>query len=107
MSSTPNIELITEDEGGRTEFLGLHFDRLDQSEALATLMSADEGSPFRYLVTPNVDHMLRVVEDPAMARLYRDAWLCVNDSRVLAGLARLSAAAPVRCVNRTRCLQVL
>ncbi len=43
---------------------------------------------FRYLVTPNVDHMVRITEDPEVARLYREAWLCINDSRVLALLAK-------------------
>ena len=42
-----------------------------------------EHEPFRYLVTPNVDHMLRVSAVPDVATIYRDAWLCINDSRVL------------------------
>ncbi len=56
---------------------------------------------FRYLVTPNVDHMVRITEDPEVARLYREAWLCINDSRVLALLARPAAPTCPPCRART------
>ncbi|WP_375454034.1 WecB/TagA/CpsF family glycosyltransferase [uncultured Methylobacterium sp.] len=70
-------------------FLDLDFDRLDLTEALVFLLSAHPQKPFRYLVTPNVDHMLRVNISAKVAQLYRDAWLCINDSRVLSLLARM------------------
>jgi exopolysaccharide biosynthesis WecB/TagA/CpsF family protein len=69
-------------------FLGLAFDRLSLDRALATLLSVPAGERFRYLVTPNVDHMLRITQSPEVAALYREAWLCINDSRVLALMAR-------------------
>jgi N-acetylglucosaminyldiphosphoundecaprenol N-acetyl-beta-D-mannosaminyltransferase len=73
----------------RPLFLDLSFDRISRDGAVAALLTAPAGERFRYLVTPNVDHMLRIVGDPAMARLYREAWLCINDSRILARLARI------------------
>ena len=79
-----------EAEAERSEFLGLQFDPMDQGQAVSALLGARSDAPFRYLVTPNVDHMLRVVDDPAVAQLYRDAWLCLNDSRILACLARVA-----------------
>lgn len=72
----------------RTRFLDLPFDRLDQKDVLATLLAVPSGERFRYLVTPNVDHMIRIADDPEIGRLYRDAWLCINDSRILTLLAR-------------------
>jgi exopolysaccharide biosynthesis WecB/TagA/CpsF family protein len=74
--------------GPRTSFLDLPFDRMSRDEVVAACLSAPAGGRFRYLVTPNVDHMLRIVGDTATARLYREAWLCINDSRILARLAR-------------------
>lgn len=81
----------TERPGPRTSFLDLPFDRLDRDGALAALLAAPAEERFRYLVTPNVDHMIRIADDPAIARLYREAWLCINDSRILTLLARTCA----------------
>lgn len=75
----------------RVTFLDLPFDRLDREGALAALLSAAPENRFRYLVTPNVDHMIRIADDADVARLYREAWLCINDSRILALLARTCA----------------
>lgn len=71
----------------RLVFLDLAFDRLGLEETVAALLAVREREPFRYLVTPNVDHMLRISAAPDVAQLYRDAWLCINDSRVLSLLA--------------------
>ncbi len=81
-------DLIAEDAADRrTVFLDLAFDRLALSQAVAALLAVREHEGFRYLVTPNVDHMLRVSARPDVAQLYREAWLCINDSRVLSLLA--------------------
>ena len=42
------------------------------------------------MVTPNVDHLVRLRRDPAFAPLYAQAWLTVCDSRILELLAWLS-----------------
>ena len=77
----------------RVDFLGLGFDTLGTDEVLARLDAAAPGSGFRYLVTPNVDHMVRLAElDPVESELwkaYRSASLCVCDSRILSVLARM------------------
>jgi exopolysaccharide biosynthesis WecB/TagA/CpsF family protein len=44
---------------------------------------------FRYVVTPNADHILRIMERPALRAVYDRAWLCLNDSRVVQLLLRL------------------
>lgn len=74
---------------GKIEFLGLHFDALDQDTALdAVAARASIGLPFAYVATPNVDHVVGLAREPARAPLYEGAWLTLNDSRVLAALAR-------------------
>ncbi|QKR99435.1 WecB/TagA/CpsF family glycosyltransferase [Sphingomonas sp. CL5.1] len=75
----------------RTEFLGTEFDPLPFGAAVAWLAARDADSAYGYVVTPNVDHMVRLADAPAeVTAAYRDAALCLCDSRVLARLARLA-----------------
>ncbi|UAK26757.1 WecB/TagA/CpsF family glycosyltransferase [Sphingomonas nostoxanthinifaciens] len=70
------------------EFLDLDFAQLSLEETLAWLARRGADAPFAYVVTPNVDHMVRFQQaDDAVARAYREADLCVCDSRILARLA--------------------
>lgn len=76
------------------EFLGLRFDRLDLGQALRALAARPAEAPFAYLVTPNVDHMVRLFDegDDQRGRIwqaYRGADWCLCDSRILARLAAL------------------
>lgn len=74
---------------GKIEFLGLRFDALDLDAALdAVAARASVGLGFAYVATPNVDHVVGFAREPARAPLYERAWLTLNDSRVLAALAR-------------------
>jgi N-acetylglucosaminyldiphosphoundecaprenol N-acetyl-beta-D-mannosaminyltransferase len=47
-----------------------------------------EIQDFRYVVTPNADHIIRLVENPLLRTIYNSAWLCLNDSRVVQLLLR-------------------
>jgi N-acetylglucosaminyldiphosphoundecaprenol N-acetyl-beta-D-mannosaminyltransferase len=70
------------------EFLGLRFDPLAPHEILERVVDRAPLARFAYVVTPNVDHVVRLSQGaPEVTRAYRDAWLCVNDSRVLERLA--------------------
>jgi exopolysaccharide biosynthesis WecB/TagA/CpsF family protein len=77
-------------------FLGIEFARCGMADALAWIGAAARGDRFAYVVTPNVDHvvMVNASGDEPWRRAYREAVersdLCLNDSRVLARLARLS-----------------
>jgi len=73
----------------RVQFLDLYFDRISFSDVKARLRAATGTSPFECIVTPNVDHVVRVHREPRLKRLYDSADLCVCDSRVLKFLARL------------------
>lgn len=72
----------------RIAFLELGFDRLTMDEVLGRLAGVRADDPFTYLVTPNVDHVVRI-EREGIAELYTQADLCLCDSRVLHKLARL------------------
>ena len=75
---------------GRICFLGLHFDTGSIEEAARNILAEMDGR-FRYVVTPNVHHMVRLLEDPVTMRpLYEGAWRVFCDSRVLSRLARVS-----------------
>lgn len=74
----------------RQNFLGLAFDPLDLKTALAALTARDPGAAFAYVVTPNVDHLVRLDREPQLLPLYRNAWLTLCDSKILALLSRLS-----------------
>ena len=76
----------------RTAFLDLAFDRLSLDEALDWAGMRPAAAPFAYVVTPNVDHLVRLADEPAdspVRAVYREATLCLCDSRVLARVAKL------------------
>lgn len=72
-------------------FLGFEFAPHTAAEA-ARLMAdrARRFGPFAYVVTPNVDHLVRLDRDPSLHRFYADAWLTLCDSRVLRLFAEAS-----------------
>lgn len=72
-------------------FLGTVFDPLNPIQTLsrAKWMSTNHG--FRYIVTPNVDHIVRLTKEPdVFGPLYEASWLSVCDSRILEVLAKFS-----------------
>ena len=76
----------------RETFLDVGFDILTEDRLLQRIAAVGPDSPFEYLVTPNVDHMVRLHkrrdELPELAKAYDEAGLCICDSKVLARLAR-------------------
>ena len=75
--------------GEFTPFLGLNFQPMPTRHA-ARQIAANALDPdgFWYVVTPNVDHMVRLSRQPDLRRLYETAGLILNDSRVLELLAK-------------------
>lgn len=68
----------------------MQFDSIGIDEAVSFLDAAPD-STFRYVVTPNVDHVvrLRYATDSDVRQAYDRADLCLCDSRVIARLAWL------------------
>lgn len=71
-------------------FLNTAFDRVGFDAALERIAMRAPRAPFAFVVTPNVDHLVRMKHDRALAPLYAQAWLTVCDSRVLELLAFMS-----------------
>jgi len=81
------------DAGVRTtdtvNFLDLEFSGLSLDAALDAICArASLSLPFAYVATPNVDHVVGLAKEPGRRALYDRAWMLLNDSRVLRGLAR-------------------
>ena len=71
-------------------FLNAAFDRISADIALKRIAERPADRPFAFVVTPNVDHLVRLQDETVLARLYAQAWLTVCDSRVLELIADLS-----------------
>ncbi|MFB9373931.1 WecB/TagA/CpsF family glycosyltransferase [Algimonas porphyrae] len=73
------------------EFIGAIFDPLTPLQTLQRAKWMTLRHSFRYIATPNVDHLVRLNQEPDIYRpLYEAAWLSVCDSRILEALAHLS-----------------
>ena len=74
----------------RLPFLGMDYDNIRFEETLDRVFIRPADAPFATLVTPNADHIYRMNNQPALvSAAYRNAWLCVNDSKVVAVLSEL------------------
>lgn len=74
----------------RVNLFGMPLDLLPFDTAVACCAERDPAASFVYVVTPNVDHLVRLDLDRAgLLPLYQGAWLSVCDSQLLRMLARL------------------
>lgn len=71
-------------------FLNSAFDRISFETAFKRVAERPADRSFAFVVTPNVDHLVRLRRDKVLAPLYAQAWLTVCDSRVLELIAGLS-----------------
>ncbi len=72
-------------------FLNATFDRIDFRQTVERISERPAGSAFKFVVTPNVDHLVRLQTEPDwVRRLYAQAWLTVCDSRILELIAAIS-----------------
>lgn len=76
----------------RAEFLGMPFDKSCFAGVLDELRSSRIGTPARYVVTPNVDHVLKLAGDDDLAFLYDSAWLSLCDSKPIWVMSRCLGA---------------
>lgn len=73
----------------RVNFLDTNFDVWSRKEVQSWIASRNVDSRFAYIVTPNVDHMVRLANSEEDVRqAYAEADLCICDSRILRGLGR-------------------
>ena len=70
------------------EFLDLQFTRISMVEAIEAIVARPPSAPFSYIVTPNVDHVVRLQRRRSdLWPAYRGAWMTLCDSRILARMA--------------------
>lgn len=73
----------------KQQLLGLNFEPLAPAQAARAIAERSPQAPFAYVVTPNIDHLVRVLGDRReLLPIYEAAWLRLCDSRVLRLLAR-------------------
>ncbi|MGF7159487.1 exopolysaccharide biosynthesis WecB/TagA/CpsF family protein [Rhodoligotrophos appendicifer] len=74
---------------GRVHFLGAPYDLRAVEEVLASLLAVGPEDRFRYVVTPNVDHVTRLTERHDLLPLYESAWQSWCDSHIVRRLGFL------------------
>jgi N-acetylglucosaminyldiphosphoundecaprenol N-acetyl-beta-D-mannosaminyltransferase len=75
----------------QASFLGSDFDRRDMAAVEAWLADRSADAPFAFVITPNVDHVVKLDQAPSGAEIrtaYALAALRLCDSRIVAKLAR-------------------
>lgn len=75
-----------------TRFMTLDFADGDRPALLARVAAMARG-PYGYVVTPNVDHVIKLMDGRVEPDVYDGAALKICDSRILAHLARLRGKA--------------
>ena len=68
-------------------FGNIRFDHYSMDELVQNIFSF--SGPMQTIVTPNVDHVVRVYNTPKLISIYSNADISVNDSRILRKLSRL------------------
>ena len=71
-----------------THFMTLDFADGDRAALLGGVTEMARG-PYAYVVTPNVDHVIKLMDGRVGADVYQGADLKICDSRILSHLARL------------------
>ncbi len=78
----------TPQNSGVTRFMTLDFEDGSREQLLDRVTSAARA-PYSYVVTPNVDHVVNLLEGNVAASVYRGAAMMLCDSRILSHMARL------------------
>jgi exopolysaccharide biosynthesis WecB/TagA/CpsF family protein len=68
--------------------LGIDFCNAGCDSVIERLLSRPEGARFSYVVTPNADHIERLLRIPGLRQIYQRAMLCLLDSTLVAHVAR-------------------
>tara|TARA_B110000196_G_C21152258_1_gene670558 strand:+ start:1498 stop:2241 length:744 start_codon:yes stop_codon:yes gene_type:complete len=71
------------------ELFGMRVNDLSVNEVVALTQIKSKAVEFQYIVTPNVDHLIRFHEDIQFREFYENASHVVNDSRILKLAAKI------------------
>ncbi len=67
--------------------LGIDFCNVSREAVIERLLARPEGGRFSYVVTPNADHIDRLLRIPGLRPIYQRAMLCLLDSTFIAHFA--------------------
>lgn len=67
--------------------LGIDFCNVSREAVIERLLARPEGARFSYVVTPNADHIERLLRIPGLRPIYQRAMLCLLDSTFIAHFA--------------------
>ena len=73
---------------GKTHFLGIDFEGGCIESAIDEILKGTK-EPFRFIVTPNVHHVVQLHEGNGLKAVYASAWRVYCDSRILSRLGRM------------------
>lgn len=68
--------------------LGVNFSNVSLEAVIECLLARPEGGRFSYVVTPNADHVERLLRIPGLRHVYQRAMLSLLDSTLIARVAR-------------------
>lgn len=82
---------VAEEATSRIEFIDMAFTADGNAQVIDAIRARDPAASFAYVVTPNVDHIVRLQRSRSdLWPAYRAAWMTLCDSRILARLAHRS-----------------
>lgn len=73
----------------RIKFLNTEIDNLDMQEAVDAVDALVVKKQNSYIVTPNVDHILRLEEDEEFRKIYKEAALRLTDGMPLVWISKM------------------
>ena len=73
----------------RIKFLNTYIDNLTMEEALLRIDELIKGSNHAYVVTPNVDHIVKLEKDEKFRQVYNDADLILADGMPLIWISKV------------------
>lgn len=73
----------------RIKFLNTYVDNLNMGEAINKINDMIKQGEKQYVVTPNVDHIVRIEKDSEFKRIYNDADLILADGKPLIWVSKL------------------
>lgn len=73
----------------RIEFLNTNIDNITMNEAVGRIDKFIQDGGVHYIVTPNVDHIVKLEDDDEFRRVYRNADLILTDGMPLIWISKL------------------
>ncbi|MDI6025811.1 WecB/TagA/CpsF family glycosyltransferase [Corticibacterium sp. UT-5YL-CI-8] len=86
-----DTRLAAQSKVQRRHFLHVPFDQLDKVVVAELVGASDPSVGFRYIVTPNADHVVRLNRQPDLRPFYDNAWMTLCDSKPIHMFAKARA----------------